>query len=46
MGFDHEATYDTRCIRESLVSQYAHAYEHATHYRQPPPTVPLLALPV
>jgi Asp-tRNA(Asn)/Glu-tRNA(Gln) amidotransferase A subunit family amidase len=35
-----------RAWDEAKIIQYAYAYEQATHYRQPPPTVPSLALPV
>jgi len=35
-----------RAWDEAKIIQYAYAYEQATHYRQPPPTVPPLALPV
>ena len=33
-----------RAWDEAKLIQYAYAYEQATHYRQPPPTVPPLAL--
>ena len=36
----------TRAWEEAKIIQYAYAYEQATHYRQPPPTVPALAAPV
>jgi len=35
-----------RAWEEAKIIQFAYAYEQATHYRQPPPTVPPLALPV
>jgi amidase len=35
-----------RAWDEAKLIQYAYAYEQATHYRQPPPTVPPLALPM
>ena len=34
-----------RAWEEARLIQYAYAYEQATHYRQPPSTVPPLALP-
>jgi Asp-tRNA(Asn)/Glu-tRNA(Gln) amidotransferase A subunit family amidase len=34
-----------RAWDEAKLIQYAYAYEQATHYRQPPSTVPPLALP-
>jgi hypothetical protein len=33
-----------RAWDEAKLIQYAYAYEQATHYRQPPATVPPLAL--
>lgn len=35
-----------RAWDEAKIIQYAYAYEQATHYRQPPPTVPPLSAPV
>jgi Asp-tRNA(Asn)/Glu-tRNA(Gln) amidotransferase A subunit family amidase len=35
-----------RAWDEAKIIQYAYAYEQATHYRQPPPTVPHLSLPL